>query len=218
MKGDEVMVTNEEIAKFIEEHPNIPLEEISRAMVIEAVNNTTWADASEKERILEKIMNMDIRPTLYILCGPSGCGKSTWAFNFIKDNDIRWVSRDDIRFSMLKEDENYFAHEKEAFRKFVDTIAATLIDGFDVIADATHLNEISRYKLTRAIDERIKSYKIVYVVFYATLETCLKQNSNRNGRERVPEKIIEQMFENFQTPELTEDMRAVDIIEVYSND
>lgn len=187
-------------------------------MVIEAVNNTTWTDASEKERIFEKIMNMDIKPTLYILCGPSGCGKSTWAFNFIKDNDIRWVSRDDIRFSMLKEDENYFAHEKEAFRKFVDTIAATLIDGFDVIADATHLNEISRYKLTRAIDERIKSYKIVYVVFYATLETCLKQNNNRSGRERVPEKIIEQMFENFQTPELTEDMRAVDINEVYSND
>ena len=212
------MATNEEITKFIEKHPNIPLEEIPKAMVIEAVNNTTWADASYKERILEKIMNMDIRPTLYILCGPSGCGKSTWAFDFIKDNDIRWVSRDDIRFSMLKEDEKYFTHEKEVFKKFVNTITATLIDDFDVIADATHLNKISRYKLTRAIDERIKNYKIVYVVFYATLETCLKQNSNRGGRERVPEKIIEQMFEDFQTPELAEDMRAVDIIEVYSND
>ena len=83
-------------------------------------------------------------PILYILCGPSGCGKSTWANQFMNDHntdDIRYVSRDEIRFSLVGEDEDYFAHEKEVFRKFSGTIAQTLVDGFDVIADATHLNE-----------------------------------------------------------------------------
>ena len=84
---------------------------------------------------------------LYILCGPSACGKSTWRDAFIaehSDQDIRYVSRDEIRFSMLEEGEDYFAHEKEVFKKFVSTLAQTLVDGFDVIADATHLNEFSR--------------------------------------------------------------------------
>ena len=52
-------------------------------------------------------------PTLYIMCGPSGCGKTTWAHNFIKEqhetNDIRYVSRDEIRFSLIKEGEEYFS-------------------------------------------------------------------------------------------------------------
>ena len=119
-------------------------------------------------------------PILYIMCGPSGCGKSTWAHNFIRENDplysnIRDVSRDEIRFSMLKDGEDYFAHEKEVFKKFVGTICQTLIDGFDVIADATHLNEFSRRKLTQAIDMRYMDYKIIYVVFNVSADTCVMQ-------------------------------------------
>ena len=54
--------------------------------------------------------------TLYILCGPSGCGKTTWAEQFMSDDeDVRYVSRDEIRFSLLKEGEDYFAHEREIF-------------------------------------------------------------------------------------------------------
>ena len=44
-------------------------------------------------------------PILYMLCGPSGAGKSTWARKFIEDhaeNDIRYVSRDEIRFSIIQ--------------------------------------------------------------------------------------------------------------------
>ena len=61
--------------------------------------------------------------TLYILCGPSGCGKSTWSHQYIAfedalGNDIRYVSRDEIRFSIIKEEEDYFSHEKEVFKTF----------------------------------------------------------------------------------------------------
>lgn len=158
-------------------------------------------------------------PILYILCGPSGCGKSTWAHNFIHENDplyenIRDISRDEIRYSILKEGEDYFSHEKEVFKKFADTIRNTLVDGFDVIADATHLNEFSRRKLTQAIDMYYTDYKIIYVVFDVDAHTCIERNKNREGRANVPENIIRNMCRDFHAPTLDEDERAINIIEV----
>ena len=156
---------------------------------------------------------------LYILCGPSGSGKSTWARNYILEHDplyqnIRDISRDDIRLSFLKEGEDYFSHEKEVFKKFADTIRNTLVDGFDVIADATHLNEFSRRKLTQAIDMQFTDYEIVYVVFNVDADTCVARNENRTGRRYVPENVIRNMCRDFREPSLEEDERAKEIIEV----
>lgn len=159
-----------------------------------------------------------MKPKLYILCGPAGVGKTTWAHEFIKDNDIRYVSRDEIRFALISEDDKYFAHEKETFNKFVSTLTQTLVDGFDVVADATHLNEFSRYKLTHAIDALFKDYEIVYVVFYVDKDVAIERNNGRTGRARLPEFVINSMYDNFQPPILTEDVRAVDIIEVEEDD
>ena len=155
-----------------------------------------------------------MKPILYILCGPSGCGKTFWAHNFMKDNDIRYVSRDEIRYSIVKEEEDYFSHEKEVFKKFSETIRQTLVDGFDVIADATHLNEFSRRKLTQAIDMYNVEYNIVYVIFNVDIDTCLARNSVREGRANVPETIIRNMYREFRAPVLDEDERAINIIEV----
>lgn len=151
-------------------------------------------------------------PILYILCGPSASGKSTWAHNFISENsqkDIRYVSRDEIRFSLLKENENYFAHEKQVFKKFAGTITQTLVDGFDVIADATHLNIFSRKKLINAIDKIYTDYQIVYVIFDISLQKILDHNQCRHGREQVPEEVIQRMYKDFSPP-CNEDKREVD--------
>lgn len=155
---------------------------------------------------------------LYILCGPSGSGKSTWAHNFILEsdrlgNDVRYVSRDEIRFSLLKEGEDYFSHEKEVFKRFANTLRHTLIDGFDVVADATHLNEFSRRKLTQAIDMYYDNYEIVYVVFNVDADTCVERNKNREGRANVPENVIRNMCRDFRAPTLEEDDRAIEIQE-----
>lgn len=154
---------------------------------------------------------------LYILCGPSGAGKTTWARKFTEDNfdeKILYVSRDEIRFSIVNEEEDYFAHEKEVFKKFSKVIAQTLIDGFDVIADATHLNISSRTKLTQAIDIWIKDYEIVYVIFNVDVDTCIEHNKERSGRADVPENVIRHMCRDFRAPTLDEDKRAKEIIEV----
>ena len=154
-------------------------------------------------------------PILYILCGASGCGKTTWAANFIKEHrDIRYVSRDEIRFELVDPNESYFSREKEVFRRFANTIRQTLVNGFDCIADATHLNEFSLRKLTQAIDMYFKDYEIVYVSFNVNADTCIKHNANREGRANVPETIIRNMCRDFRTPSLDEDERAKEIINV----
>lgn len=155
-------------------------------------------------------------PKLYILCGPSASGKTTWAMNFIKQSpdEIYYVSRDEIRFSMLKEDEDYFAHEGEVFRLFSAAIAQALITGHDVIADATHLNVFSRKKLTNAIDDNITNYSIIYIIFNTPYEECIQNNRNREGLEYVDTDVIINMFRSFKKPILTEDTRAIDIIEI----
>ena len=158
-----------------------------------------------------------MKPILYIMCGPSGCGKTTWAYDFMKlypQQDIRYVSRDEIRYSIIKDEEDYFSHEKEVFRKFAGTICQTLVDGFDVIADATHLNEFSRRKLTQAIDMQFTDYTIIYVVFKVDADICIKQNANREGRSNVPENIIRNMCRDFRAPTKDEDERVIDIVEV----
>lgn len=154
-------------------------------------------------------------PKLYIMCGPSGVGKTTWAHNFINENlDMRYVSRDEVRYSMIKDDEEYFSHEKEVFKEFVAIITEALIDGFDVIADATHLNEFSRRKLTQAIDMRFTDYEIIYVVVSLGYDECAKRNASREGRARVPETALKNMYRDFRFPSKNEDERIIDIIEV----
>lgn len=156
-------------------------------------------------------------PTLYILCGPSGCGKTTWAKNFInehKQEHIHYVSRDEIRFSILEEDDDYFAHEVEVFKQFTTSLAQALLADFDVIADATHLNAYSRKRLTNAIDMYIHKYEIIYVVFNTIFNQCLINNEEREGRSYVHPNVISGMFRSYKKPVLTEDSRAKHIISV----
>ena len=161
------------------------------------------------------------KPILYILCGIPGSGKSTWAEQYMREHeeeDIRYVSRDEIRFSLIKNESNYFAHEREVYAKFAGTITQTLVDGFDVIADATHINHFSRRKLTSQIDKIFTDYNIIYVVFYTNVEDCINRNKARKGREKVPDDIIVNMCKNWKSPYLKEDARAIDIIVVTSSE
>lgn len=154
-------------------------------------------------------------PTLYILCGPPGCGKTSWATSVCR-NTRTWayVSRDEIRFSFIEENDDYFSKEKLVFHLFVTKIIDLLLQGYNTIADATHLNEFSRRKLTQAIDTYITDYKIVYVVFNTDVETCIERNKTREGRAYVPENVIRNMYRDFRAPSLDEDERAIDIINI----
>ena len=153
-------------------------------------------------------------PTLFILCGIPACGKSYFAKYMFDNYNVIHISRDSIRFEIVKEDEPYFSHEDEVFKTFVSEIIFHLSGKCDVIADATHLNKTSRKKLIRAIDKYNIQYNIIYVYFSTSLETCCKRNSARSGRARVPDSVIREMWNKLEKPTIEEDNRCIGIMEM----
>lgn len=132
------------------------------------------------------------KPTCYIMSGVPGCGKSTWARKFTAEYDnVVQVSRDEIRFSLLADNDDYFACEDETVAIFYSEINEALAAGHDVIADATHISERALRETMRRID--IDCDKVL-VSFDTPLDTCIARNAHRDGRARVPEHVIRNMW------------------------
>lgn len=143
---------------------------------------------------------------LWLLVGLPGSGKSTCVKNALEHgkNSI-WVSRDEVRFSLVKEDEEYFSRENEVFYTFIQRAQTALnspnID--NVYIDATHLNEKSRRKTLNALT--IPDHTIVNAVFMNTnIDTCIERNNLRQGREKVPESVIHNMAKTLTAPQESE--------------
>ena len=151
---------------------------------------------------------MQKKSRLIIMCGAPGLGKSTWVKNHEKSfgEKYRIVSRDTIRFSTVKEEEEYFSHEDAVWNIFVNEINNGLSNNETVIADATHLNYQSRNKLLSAIDNDIlKNTEIIAVVIKGSVKKALVQNENRKGtRSYVPETVIRNMYHSFRMPKFDE--------------
>ena len=147
---------------------------------------------------------------LGIMCGVPGSGKSTW----LKDKkDALVISRDTIRFQLVKENEEYFSKEKQVFKTFINTIQDALDSNttpYEIYVDATHITKISRDKLLNALNLNNVDQIVVYVK-YPLVSEAIRRNANRTGRERVPEKVIQQMYKNFERPEYDED-RIFDVV------
>ena len=162
------------------------------------------------------------KPTLYILCGVPGCGKSTWVREKMKENvnpiEPKWayISRDEVRFSIIKEEDDYFSKEKQVFGEYVRRICESLKDTYVVntIADATHLNKISRDKLINAIYRMYPEleFDIVMVYFDIPVEVCIFRNNKRSGRARVPENVIKNMYATLEFPKCRKNLIRVEIV------
>lgn len=132
----------------------------------------------------------------------SGSGKSTWVKKRLAENGGIWISRDDVRFSIIKENEDYFSKENEVFNKFIANICEALKAPLaeNIYIDATHLNDKARKKvLNRLPKDNID--EVIYVVFKVPYEICIERNNKRSGREKVPESAIQNMYFSFQYPD-----------------
>ena len=140
---------------------------------------------------------------LWIMVGIPGSGKSYFAKNILMTDDSwQYISRDEVRFSIVKENEPYFSKEYNVFEDFCDRIIYALgCDEYhNVIADATHLDEKSRMKLINRVDP-IGMGANVFCVFVNTPEyICQERNKQRQGRTCVPEKAVEKMYHSLRHP------------------
>lgn len=158
---------------------------------------------------------MEKSKTLFVLIGAPASGKSTWAMEYLTsmDETVLWVSRDKIRFSIIKENEDYFAQEKLVYSSFINTIKEGLKTHDTVIADATHITAGSRKKLFKALGDSIKDVEVIAMVVKTDYKTALARNAQRHGREYVPPCVLESMYESFTIPTLEEGFNQIWIYE-----
>lgn len=155
------------------------------------------------------------------MCGPSGVGKSTWIEkNHKKDTAV--VSRDEIRFSIVKEDEPYFSREKQVYAEYVSIIASCLNHGTDTYADSTNLTKKARKALINNIMEELDNpddLKVVAIDFYNKnmYEQCIINNRKRSGRRRVPDEAIQKHCSIYERPQLGE-KKIVRVIRIEDGD
>ncbi len=154
---------------------------------------------------------------LFILIGIPGSGKSYWAkHQFHQDlNKTKYISRDEIRFALLNDDDNYFDKEKEAYKQFIDTINLALVDDDIeyIIIDATHLTKGSRKKLFNNILVN-DDVTITYVIFETPFNICWKRNKKRKGRAKVPKGVMKNMSNSLNYSDLMNERRIM----IYDND
>lgn len=136
---------------------------------------------------------------LVLMMGVPGSGKSTYARNILKYGDI-YVSRDEIRYSMLTDEDDYFAKENEVIKTFIQYIDEALIDTQyqgKVYADATHLSPKSRAQVLNQLKNK---NKVSVIYLDVPLNVVLARNAQREGRALVPENIIRRMYKSIILP------------------
>lgn len=155
---------------------------------------------------------MSVKKVL-LLCGVPGSGKSYWAKNdfMYYPNRTAYVSRDEVRYSMITDNDEYFSKENAVFAEFVRRINAAIDDPeiTSIIVDATHLNWASRNKILRKL--HLSNVDVIPVVFNLPLKVCLERNEQREGRAKVPTNVICRMYSQYTDPS-TDPFEYSDII------
>lgn len=146
---------------------------------------------------------------LYMMCGIPASGKSTYIQSKLNDKTM-WVSRDLVRFSILKEGEDYFAHEKEVYDIYCKLVNSYLEAGYDVYADATHLTKQSRKKFLKKVHGY---FELNAIAFDTNLELAIERNEKRDNKTRVPLDKLMQMYSIYTFPTKSEGFDNIEIIE-----
>ena len=135
---------------------------------------------------------------LILMCGPPGAGKSTLLKG--TDDDIaKVISRDKIRFDLLKDGDDYFAYEDEVWDKFIKEIQEGIENEkyYSIYADATHLSPKARKKVIQALNIP-EGVELGAINFNIPVDICLERNARRSGRALVPEDAVRNMCRAFK--------------------
>lgn len=156
---------------------------------------------------------------LFLLSGIPGSGKSTWVKNQIEAKGGIWISRDAIRFAVVKEDEEYFGREDEVFATFISAIQEQINNpvATDIYVDATHINEKSRNNTLRRLNLEQVDEKVC-VFFDIPFEVAYERNLQRTGRAVVPRSAVERMYYGRAFPTKKEKFDHIIVIDEFGNE
>lgn len=153
-----------------------------------------WDICDRKERIVRGW----IMSTLIMMVGVAGSGKSTYAKTQILPtlNNGCIISSDDIR-EELTGDASDQKHNQEVWAEVHRRIKSNLIEGKDVILDATNVSLKDRNR-TMLAAQGIPNVDTKCVVVLATVEDCMEHQKNRE--RQVPKYAIIRQMSRFQLP------------------
>ena len=141
---------------------------------------------------------------LYIMMGIQGAGKTEYAKSLVDDNTVH-ISRNEIRFNLIKPNEEYFSKEAQVFKTYIDEINDNLSKGKNVIADDTHLTKKSRNKLFHYLKYEKDKVEPVVIFVDTPLDVCLERNETRKGsKSYVPKDVIKKAYTSLNTPSIEE--------------
>lgn len=137
-----------------------------------------------------------------ILIGAPGSGKSTFAKEQLESNPRTAIlNRDSLRLALkttYKVEDSIEAIVTETQSSMLKSL---MNRKYDIIIDNTHCN----IKVLRELNNEIRKndrhgiYTIEYKMFSMSLESLLFRNRTRNSIDRVPEEVINRMYNNYNT-------------------
>ena len=146
--------------------------------------------------------------TLYIMVGLPGSGKSTYAKEFIKDQQVEYLSSDSLRAVFGKNESDQSVTPK-VFGHIKTKVDEYLRDNKNVLVDATNVNRKERNDYINTA----KKYnsKVVVVVFKMDRNGLIARNKKRGdeGGRVVPDWVIDKMLNKFEEPDFNE---GIDVI------
>jgi protein phosphatase len=137
--------------------------------------------------------------TLYLTIGAPGSGKSTYSKNFIKDKDIEYLSSDELR-AQLGKDESDQTVTGQVFDHIKKKVVEYLEMGDSVLIDATNINKKDRkYYIDTA---KRNNATVIGLVCHATKDELIERNIKRgeSGGRNVPVWVIEKMLNKYEPP------------------
>lgn len=146
------------------------------------------------------------RPILKILIGVPGSGKTNYAENNI-DEHTKHVSSDLIR-KELYGDERIQGNPEKVFSLMKERTLNLLRQGYNVIYDATNMTRKDRASIINLCPRYVR---IIAVVVWASIETCIKRDAERN--RTVGKDVIDKMLKRFQAPYYDEGFDSIIIYE-----
>ena len=153
------------------------------------------------------------RPNLKIVIGLPGSGKSTYIQNVADPEKEVWVSRDEIRFSLMETIKDFKKREAETYKIFIESIKFYLNKGYTVWADATNVSMYHRRKIVRQIPKSLYNKLIAYY-FNIPYGVCCQRNAQRKGLRIVPEASIYKMSQELTIPDKKEGFKEIYIVDL----
>ena len=142
------------------------------------------------------------------MVGLPGSGKSTYAKEFMKDQQVEYLSSDSLR-AVFGKDESDQSVTPKVFSHIKTKVDEYLRDKKNVLVDATSVNRKERSDYINSA----KKYgaKVVALVFKMDRNGLIARNKKRGeeGGRVVPTHIIDRMLSKYEDPSFDE---GIDVI------